>query len=177
MQSPCAVYHFKLQPSRTANQHLSMVSNTQREIFRTLSISPVPILILPIGLFIIFYLTLNLLFRVMYYFVYAATAFFLLLSHQQLILACYHPDGSDSHDRPCNTTVEGAHSACCSQGDFCTSRGWCVGNAGFLYRGGCTDSTWASEQCNPWCRDGNTVLSVLSNCELTSFCKSGCQQF
>ena len=70
---------------------------------------------------------------------------------------CYYPNGSvplmNDPYMPCNPTAEGVHSACCAVDDLCSKTGYCFGNAGFLYRGSCTDPTWASEQCCPACRD------------------------
>ncbi|KAE8441489.1 hypothetical protein EG329_004913 [Mollisiaceae sp. DMI_Dod_QoI] len=48
---------------------------------------------------------------------------------------CYWPDGTDSDPkyRACNATAP--VSACCSINDACTTNGWCLGSAGYVYRG------------------------------------------
>lgn len=72
---------------------------------------------------------------------------------------CYLPDKSvvpvEAGYVPCNATAaDGVYSACCAEGDGCTTTGYCLGNTGFTYRGGCTDVNWASESCCPSCRSG-----------------------
>lgn len=89
---------------------------------------------------------------------------------------CYYPDGTVPllPYMPCNSTAEGVHSACCAQGDPCSKTGYCYGNAGFLYRGGCTDQTWASEQCCPHCRDAAIhSFSNVYHCDLNNGSAAG----
>ncbi|KAI1178479.1 hypothetical protein F4777DRAFT_537775 [Nemania sp. FL0916] len=68
---------------------------------------------------------------------------------------CYWPDGSETgtHYKPCNSTDGGRVSSCCSLDDsYCTTSGacfWTIG--GYYYRGGCTDSYWASFDCPKMC--------------------------
>lgn len=71
------------------------------------------------------------------------------------LATCYYPDGSvPTTYVPCNSTADGADSACCSVGDLCSIRGYCHGNVGFMYRGGCTDRTWTSPNCAAQCKQG-----------------------
>jgi hypothetical protein len=60
---------------------------------------------------------------------------------------CYWPDGgaAQSNYVPCNSTATA--SACCAVNDACTTYGWCLGSAGMVYRGGCTDPSWKSGAC------------------------------
>ncbi|PQE19297.1 hypothetical protein CJF31_00009389 [Rutstroemia sp. NJR-2017a BVV2] len=55
--------------------------------------------------------------------------------------------------KPCNATLadttEG--SACCDPKDSCSTSGMCLGRSGYVYRGGCTDSTFGSENCPSFC--------------------------
>lgn len=69
---------------------------------------------------------------------------------------CWFPDGKTIADTyiTCNTTKNEAQSACCDAGDPCSTNGFCMGNAGFAYRGGCTDSTWESPSCAKVCKSG-----------------------
>lgn len=69
---------------------------------------------------------------------------------------CYYPDKSVvTGYQPCNATVaDGVYSACCAEGDGCSTSGYCLGGSGFAYRGGCTDENWTSESCCPSCRSG-----------------------
>lgn len=77
---------------------------------------------------------------------------------------CYWPDGSiATQATPCN--VEATNSHCCGVGDTCLSNGYCLQNTGIyanrLSRAGCTDYSWASQQCPQFCQDGN--CSALMN--------------
>ncbi|KAF6238080.1 hypothetical protein HO173_003714 [Letharia columbiana] len=94
---------------------------------------------------------------------------------------CYWPDGStipDSSDyTPCNITATGIDSACCESGDPCSANGYCFGNAGYVYRGGCTDINWDADECCPSCR--NVAIDIFCNiipCPLVngSFTKKFC---
>jgi len=77
---------------------------------------------------------------------------------------CWLPDGK-SFDNvgmiPCNSTLEDSTegSACCDPRDACTTSGMCLGESGYTYRGGCTDSTFTSSNCPSYCLIGNYILS------------------
>lgn len=81
--------------------------------------------------------------------------------------ACYYPDGSVAKRyKFCNITSHGEHSACCdtpdcsqcdsSEGycldDACSKKGYCMGGASAMYRGGCTDPSWESDNRASECR-------------------------
>lgn len=78
------------------------------------------------------------------------------LSPYYAIAICFWPDGSVIANQPyvsCNSNNEGA---CCDGGDICTAEGYCLGTAGFAYRGGCTSSDWQLPECARRCIDGST---------------------
>lgn len=91
--------------------------------------------------------------------------YFLFLLQPNVVIGstCYWPDGSVVSDQwsytPCNSTANGVESTCCSQGDVCSSNGYCLGTAGYMYRGACTDSSWNDGSCCQNCRD-----SMSSSC-------------
>jgi hypothetical protein len=80
---------------------------------------------------------------------------------------CWLPDGK-SFDNvgmiPCNSTLEDTTegSACCDPRDACTTSGMCLGESGYTYRGGCTDSTFTSSNCPSYCLTGNYILPSKS---------------
>ena len=80
---------------------------------------------------------------------------------------CYWPDGSTvpSHSdyTPCNQTATGVDSACCGSGDPCSANGYCLGSAGYVYRGGCTDINWDADECCPSCRNGTKYFVLDSS--------------
>lgn len=98
----------------------------------------------------------------------------LILSYLYPIVTaeCYFPDGSlaDSNYQACNATASGAaHSACCAQGDACSTTGYCFGSAGFPYRGACTDQSWNAKECCPGCKDiAKKSSSVIYHCPLNN---------
>lgn len=72
--------------------------------------------------------------------------------------SCFVPNGdiADGYE-PCNNTISGGHSACCNTPNpTCSTNGYCMGNAGFMYRGACTDISWLSSSCPLNCRNSNT---------------------
>jgi hypothetical protein len=74
---------------------------------------------------------------------------------------CYWPNGltAQSNYVPCNSTATA--SACCALNDTCTTYGWCLGSAGMVYRGGCTDPSWKSGACqSTYCF--NSKINMLS---------------
>lgn len=79
---------------------------------------------------------------------------------------CYYPNGDiASTYRPCNDTADGSPSACCElSSSACSLTGYCYGNAGVMYRGGCTDSTFNAVECPQKCKDVNT--GAFSNINL-----------
>ena len=89
---------------------------------------------------------------------YIALSSTFLLIYYPIILgaSCYFPDQSIAGQPylPCSGTTSDGYSPCCASGDQCTEHGYCFGNAGYIYRGGCTDITWQSPNCAQQCRDG-----------------------
>lgn len=79
---------------------------------------------------------------------------------------CYYPNGGIAPTyQPCNGTSEGSPSACCElSSSACSLTGYCYGNAGVMYRGGCTDSTFNAVECPQKCKDVNT--GAFSNINL-----------
>ena len=79
---------------------------------------------------------------------------------------CYFPDGSvpgkDVGDyQPCNSTAGTAGSACCDMAtSTCTTAGYCAGNAGYLYRGGCTIQNFQSPNCAAQCLNGEYAFRM-----------------
>ena len=72
---------------------------------------------------------------------------------------CYFPDGtqaqySDTPYVPCKETSADGVTYCCGRDDMCTISGYCIGDAGVFYRGGCTDQTWTSSLCPVLCAQG-----------------------
>lgn len=74
---------------------------------------------------------------------------------------CFFPDGTPTKDvygqdgyYPCNSTTGGQASSCCQlTTSTCTTRGYCIGNNGYAYRGACTDSRFPMP-CPQYCLDG-----------------------
>jgi len=79
---------------------------------------------------------------------------------------CYYPNGNIAPTyQPCNQTSDGSPSACCElSSSACSLTGYCYGNAGVMYRGGCTDSTFNAVECPQQCKDVNT--GAFSNINL-----------
>ncbi len=72
---------------------------------------------------------------------------------------CFFPDGSEAQYSntpyvPCKETSADGVTYCCGQNDMCTVSGYCIGDAGVFYRGGCTDQTWTSGLCPELCAQG-----------------------
>ncbi|KAF8864679.1 hypothetical protein BDZ45DRAFT_669452 [Acephala macrosclerotiorum] len=64
---------------------------------------------------------------------------------------------------------------CCAVDDACTTRGWCLGSAGYVYRGGCTDNSWTSSACQQLCKLTNTGNSQnLYPCSAGAFSTVWC---
>ena len=89
----------------------------------------------------------------------------LVLTRKLPVLArnCFLPNGNNSRKLgyvPCGTE-DGPHSACCGAGDGCSTSGLCQGNAGYMYRGGCTDSNWEAEQCASLCQNSKYICHKL----------------
>lgn len=91
---------------------------------------------------------------------------------------CYFPDGSvarynDELYLPCKIISPGGVTFCCYRTDACTEAGYCAGDAGIFYRGGCTDQTWTSSLCPEICAKGaistkhiyiyHTLRTLLTN--------------
>jgi hypothetical protein len=69
---------------------------------------------------------------------------------------CWYPNGFASDNvgmAPCNATLADTTqgSACCDPRDSCTTSGMCLGESTYTYRGGCTDKTFASNNCPSLC--------------------------
>lgn len=81
---------------------------------------------------------------------------------------CYLPNGSEAfQNTPCGSTSSSQASACCHPWDTCLSNRLCFDSQMLTNRGSCTDPTWQSDGCAPWCQDGeifdsNTVRSSIS---------------
>ncbi len=91
--------------------------------------------------------------------------FILIICCKVLIVkaaTCYWPNGSEAEWKNgvqvCNSTANGADSGCCSSGDICTNRGFCIstGNS-YMYRGACTNQAWNRDVCFADCLDGGIV--------------------
>lgn len=101
---------------------------------------------------------------------YTTSFLTLLLIYYHTLLAhgaCYNPDQSvpSKPYSPCDTAI-GVHSACCATGDQCTENGYCLGNANYVYRGGCTDISWQSSNCAQECRHGTQLAHPQDKCLL-----------
>lgn len=68
---------------------------------------------------------------------------------------CYWPNGQEVTEynyQPCDAGQDSGHAACCElSSSVCTTTGYCIGNANYYYRGGCTDRDWASDSCPQEC--------------------------
>lgn len=75
---------------------------------------------------------------------------------------CFWPNGkqvTQYNYQPCNAGADPAHAACCDlRTSVCTENGYCIGNANYVYRGGCTDSTWSSSSCAQKCSFAGTYV-------------------
>ena len=72
---------------------------------------------------------------------------------------CYYPDKSIVPNFQACNLAQANGTACCELStSVCTTEGYCVGNAGFFYRGGCTDPDWASPNCAKNCLDSTWPL-------------------
>lgn len=87
-----------------------------------------------------------------------------------VLASCYYPDSTPAPGYVAfNSTANGRQSVCCDIGDICTTQQLCQGNAGYTYRGGCTDKTWESPICQILCRNGEhehlfAFLSQVTYC-------------
>ena len=80
--------------------------------------------------------------------------------------SCYWPDGSPTDFSYVACTPTATHSVCCSSGDSCVGNGLCYSRYGSVYRGGCTDSTWQTNECARVCKNGSSPpppLHLLSS--------------
>ena len=80
---------------------------------------------------------------------------------------CYVPNGTEiAADTPCGPTSSNQASACCNPEDTCLSNRLCLNSLLLTNRGTCTDPTWQSDGCAPWCKDGKTkyLLSDKTRC-------------
>lgn len=76
---------------------------------------------------------------------------------------CYYPDKSIVRNYQACKPEQGNGTACCElSSSVCTTTGYCIGNAGFLYRGGCTDRDWASPNCAIVCL--NSTWTLFKTC-------------
>ena len=67
---------------------------------------------------------------------------------------CYVPDGTEvGIDTPCGPTSTNQASPCCDPRDTCLSNGLCLNSLLYISRGSCTDRSWRSDGCVPWCQD------------------------
>ncbi|KIW80264.1 hypothetical protein Z517_06879 [Fonsecaea pedrosoi CBS 271.37] len=89
--------------------------------------------------------------------------------------SCYWPNGqlvTEYNYQPCNAGSDSKHAACCDlRTSVCTEYGYCIGNANYIYRGGCTDSTWLSSSCAQAC--SFQVEANISNFANILNCDSG----
>lgn len=75
---------------------------------------------------------------------------------------CYSPNGTEaSGDTPCSPPSSNQASACCYPKDTCLSNGLCLDPDMTTRRGSCTDQSWKSRGCVPWCQDGKTHASGI----------------
>lgn len=67
---------------------------------------------------------------------------------------CYYPNGQTSPGAltACNKDFE--VSMCCANGEGCTPDGLCQNSDQGLWRKGCTDPLWRSQNCTRLCIDG-----------------------
>lgn len=85
---------------------------------------------------------------------------FLLWQGCALAQKCYLPNGSEATSfTPCGPTSSNQASACCLPEDTCLSNRLCLGADLLIRRGSCTDPTWQSYGCAPWCQDGKIPAS------------------
>ncbi|KAK4151131.1 transcription initiation factor IID, 18kD subunit-domain-containing protein [Chaetomidium leptoderma] len=93
---------------------------------------------------------------------------------------CYYPNGEEAFDFPCDPDAE--DSVCCADvqtvGQACLSNKLCVSSQNRIARGSCTDKTWRSPECAPYCmgeRGRGADLVSCSNVTGTNsfFCCSG----
>ena len=77
---------------------------------------------------------------------------------------CYNPDGTTSGGYACwNVTTAGGHAPCCFNDAYCYSSGWCLNSKAMtVYRGGCTDQSWESEDCVKHCT--GKCCTTYQNC-------------
>ena len=97
-----------------------------------------------------------------------------VLTHLSAALAhdCFYPDGNIPKDftfLPCGPE-NGPHSACCGKGHGCSMNGFCFGNAGFMYRGGCTDRNWTAPACAQHFQNGNAHSYEATQSSAQAFC-------
>ncbi len=96
-------------------------------------------------------------------------SFILIVCCKALVVeatACYWPNGSETQPvdsmQACNSTVNGADSACCVSEDVCTNRGLCISlSHGYMYRGACTNQAWRSDACFQECLQGGIAPRSL----------------
>ena len=86
---------------------------------------------------------------------------------------CFLPNGTIPYDNgrksyvPCGPD-DGTHSGCCAPMDGCSTSGLCFGSAGYMYRGGCTDATWTSENCAQHCQKSIDFRALAAFVSLVS---------
>lgn len=100
--------------------------------------------------------------------------FFICITKALQNNTCYFPDGSVAVDEEidyvqCKETSAGGFTHCCTPYNICTVGGYCVGNAGFFYRGGCTDKTWTSNLCPALCAKSSTSIPLIAE-EIANRC-------
>lgn len=92
----------------------------------------------------------------------AAYLFFLVTIHEYFLsfadAACYLPNGQEAvGDTPCNPNGD---SICCpgdAGASVCLSNGLCfVPSQNVIARSSCTDQSWSSSACTPYCKNGKT---------------------
>ena len=85
--------------------------------------------------------------------------------------SCFWPNGNGltTSDDFVACGTEG-HSQCCASGHACMSNGLCFNPAkGGVYRGGCTDKNWSTENCPRMCNDMSGMFdTILASTMLTS---------
>jgi hypothetical protein len=73
---------------------------------------------------------------------------------------CYFPGKANAtYHTPCDDTKE--VSACCGADAMCLRNGACL-EGGRISRGSCTDITWNSSACFPYCRNGSCMFTCCA---------------
>jgi hypothetical protein len=65
---------------------------------------------------------------------------------------------------PCDPSAR--QSACCAVGESCVGEGLCYSDMGTIYRGGCTDKTWADKACSPFCSSSVAGINLGTSLQI-----------